>query len=162
MTDRLIRSSFNGTFPRIRPPRAMCTENEIPASGRPESHPGGLRRWPGVPNGCQSWSESSDQDCTHGDGRAMGCPGRACTCRTGCWEAQVWVQWPHHAAWGGPMGASMSPDGRRVLPWPAMPARWCTRVHAPWRGGERRRGTEASGAGVPSSYNRFPLGSPTL
>ena len=66
-------------------------------------------------------------------------------------ETRVWVRWPHHAAWGGLMGAPMSPDGRRVLPWPAMPARWCTRVHAPWRGGERRRGTEASGAGVPAS-----------
>ena len=47
------------------------------------------------------------------------------------------------------MGAPMSPDGRRVLPWPAMPARWCTRVHAPWRGGGAAEGTEASGAGVP-------------
>ena len=85
MTDRLIWSSFNGTFPRIPPPRAMCTEDAGIASEWPESHPGGLRRWPGVPNGCQSWSESSDQDCTHGDGRAMGCPGCACTCRMGCW-----------------------------------------------------------------------------
>ena len=58
----------------------------------------------------------------------------------GAGEAQVWVRWPHHAAWGGLMGAPMSPDGRRVLPWPEIPARWCTRVHAPWRGGERRRG----------------------
>ena len=52
--------------------------------GRPKSHPGGLRRRPGAPNGCQNWSRSSDQDCTHGDARAMGCPGRACTCRIAC------------------------------------------------------------------------------
>ena len=58
------------------------------------------------------------------------------------------------------MGAPMSPDGRRVLPWPEMRARWCTPVHAPWRGGEWRRGAEASGAGcqLPNlGFHRGPL-----
>ena len=113
MTNRLIRSSFNGTFPLIRPPRAMCTENEIPASERPESHPGGLRRWPGVPNGCQSWSESSDQGCAHGDGRAMGCPGRACTCRMGCWGDPSLVRVAPPRCLGRPNGCPNEPR------WPA-------------------------------------------
>ena len=84
MTCRLVRSSFSGIFPRNRPSPAMCTENQIPSTDRPKSHPGGLGRWPGAPNGCQNWSRSSDQDCAHGDARAMGCPGRACTCRIAC------------------------------------------------------------------------------
>ena len=84
MTCRLVRSSFTGISPRNRPSPAMCTENQIPSTDRPKSHPGGLRRWPGAPNGCQNWSRSSDQDCAHGDARAMGCPGRACTCRIAC------------------------------------------------------------------------------
>ena len=64
----------------------------------------------------------------------------------GAGVTRVWFGWPHRAAWGGPMGAQLSPDGRRVRPWPVMPARWCTGVHATpvteWHGGEgeRRRG----------------------
>ena len=138
-------SSPHSAFPR------HVTRKLDSVRGGPKSHPGGLRRRPGAPNRCQTWSRSSDQDCAHGDARAMGCPGRACTCRIACsGDPNLGPVAPPRCL-GRPCGCTNEPR------WPArasLAGNARAMVHSgacAMAGRGAAEGTEASGAEVPTS-----------